>query len=330
MPATAGAPQPCMPAAGVCAEALLREHDLGHLVDLLRGARGRGAGEPLTALDLASVSDGELEGLGVRLGARRRFQRVVAVLGQPQQPRAVAERRPPALPDSFPHPQCSVSLAVLALPRDWQDRRRVPAAPPEAHYAPELLSPEQEQGLLDCVEAPCYEEAGKWVSLRERRLQEWGGCPTEGGLLNPERLPPWLRELCDALGRADLWDGLPANHVLVNDYSPGGGIMPHRDGPLYHPAAVIVSLGADAVMEMRPPRDSPAEEDRGAARILLRRRSLFSFRGDAYRRWEHGILSADRGGGDPLDCVNAAAAGAEPLDSRRRRVSLTIRHVLRP
>lgn len=32
------------------------------------------------------------------------------------------------------------------------------------------------------------------------------------------------------------------NHVLVNEYQPGQGIMAHQDGPLYTPAVAILSL----------------------------------------------------------------------------------------
>ena len=39
-----------------------------------------------------------------------------------------------------------------------------------------------------------------------------------------------------------------ANHVLVNSYLPGEGIMPHQDGPLYHPAVCILSLGCPAIV----------------------------------------------------------------------------------
>ncbi len=39
-----------------------------------------------------------------------------------------------------------------------------------------------------------------------------------------------------------------ANHVLVNAYLPGEGIMPHEDGPLYHPAVCILSLGSPAIL----------------------------------------------------------------------------------
>ena len=38
------------------------------------------------------------------------------------------------------------------------------------------------------------------------------------------------------------------NHVLLNAYGPGQGIMPHQDGPLYHPGVCILSLSSPTVM----------------------------------------------------------------------------------
>ena len=50
--------------------------------------------------------------------------------------------------------------------------------------------------------------------------------------------------------------GQAANHVLVNLYERGEGIMPHEDGPLYYPGACILSLGGPAVMRFHPKRDA--------------------------------------------------------------------------
>lgn len=41
----------------------------------------------------------------------------------------------------------------------------------------------------------------------------------------PERLPLWLQRYVDKVSDLSLFGGLPANHVLVNQYLPGEGIM---------------------------------------------------------------------------------------------------------
>ena len=38
----------------------------------------------------------------------------------------------------------------------------------------------------------------------------------------------------------------PPNHVLLNEYQPGEGIMAHKDGPLYLNWVVIISLGSNS------------------------------------------------------------------------------------
>lgn len=39
------------------------------------------------------------------------------------------------------------------------------------------------------------------------------------------------------------------NHVLLNAYKDGSGIHSHQDGPIYQPAACILSIGASAVID---------------------------------------------------------------------------------
>ena len=40
-----------------------------------------------------------------------------------------------------------------------------------------------------------------------------------------------------------------ANHVLLNEYLAGQGIMPHLDGPMFHPTISTISLGSTAVIK---------------------------------------------------------------------------------
>ncbi|XP_053459939.1 alpha-ketoglutarate-dependent dioxygenase alkB homolog 6 isoform X2 [Nycticebus coucang] len=99
---------------------------------------------------------------------------------------------------------------------------RVEQAPPVIYYVPDFISKEEEEYLLRQVfNAP----KPKWTQLSGRRLQNWGGLPHPRGMV-PERLPPWLQRYVDKVSDLRLFGGLPANHVLVNQYLPGEGIMP--------------------------------------------------------------------------------------------------------
>ncbi|XP_029335592.1 alpha-ketoglutarate-dependent dioxygenase alkB homolog 6 isoform X2 [Mus caroli] len=175
---------------------------------------------------------------------------------------------------------------------------RVEQAPPLIYYVPDFISKEEEEYLLRQVfNAP----KPKWTQLSGRKLQNWGGLPHPRGMV-PERLPPWLQRYVDKVSDLSLFGGLPANHVLVNQYLPGEGIMP------------------------RPPQ-------RPITSLLVEPRSLLVLRGTAYTRLLHGISATCV---DELDATSlppnatackSALPGAQLV--RGTRVSLTIRRVPR-
>ena len=60
--------------------------------------------------------------------------------------------------------------------------------------------------------------------MKGRRLQNWGGYPHEKGMV-PTKLPPWFQKICERLSQeTKIFEKIP-NHILVNEYLPGGGIM---------------------------------------------------------------------------------------------------------
>ena len=82
-----------------------------------------------------------------------------------------------------------------------------------------------------------------------------------------EPLPPWLAQLT---ARLDVFgDGAAANHVLVNEYTPGQGIDAHTDGPFYTPVVVNITLGSHAVLNLYEPRDADAAVGRHCARCAV-------------------------------------------------------------
>ncbi|MEJ1286895.1 spectrin repeat containing nuclear envelope family member 4 [Cricetulus griseus] len=150
----------------------------------------------------------------------------------------------------------------VVRPGGVEDKRgdRGCEAPPLIYYVPDFISKEEEDYLLRQVfNAP----KPKWTQLSGRKLQNWGGLPHPRGMV-PERLPPWLQRYVDKVSDLSLFGGLPANHVLVNQYLPGEGIMPHEDGPLYYPTVSTISLGSHTVLDFYEPRqpedDAPIEQ----------------------------------------------------------------------
>jgi alkylated DNA repair protein alkB homolog 6 len=106
------------------------------------------------------------------------------------------------------------------------------------------------------------------------------------------------------------------NHVLVNEYRPGEGIMPHEDGAAYAPVVATVTLGGYGVLDLWPKQAAPGDEgepeegrpasesqiggedeDQGerepVARLLQEPRSLLVTTGTAYTAFLHGIAAQE-------------------------------------
>ncbi|XP_066495020.1 alpha-ketoglutarate-dependent dioxygenase alkB homolog 6 [Tiliqua scincoides] len=208
--------------------------------------------------------------------------------------------------------------------------------PPAAYYIPNFITEEEEAHLLQQVYgAP----KPKWTQLSGRRLQNWGGLPHPKGMVL-ENLPPWLQSYANKVSSLGAFGGEVANHVLVNEYRPGEGIMPHEDGPLYFPTVTTINLGSHTLLDFYHPisRGQHMEDDQGPAlqteeqrhtlSLLLEPRSLLVLREDMYVRYLHGIRFVTE---DLLTekVANLGTCGSKVGDTllRGTRVSLTIRHV---
>jgi alkylated DNA repair protein alkB family protein 6 len=149
----------------------------------------------------------------------------------------------------------------------------------------------------------------RWTHLSHRRLQTWPSALTKSNTLLESDLPSWLispiiEPRFNALG---IFKGAPhgtPNHVLINEYHPGQGIMPHEDGAAYHPLVATVSLGAPIVLDIyeknsKHPAEQGGERDHSHIRkpqfrILQERRSLLITRDLLYTEFLHGIAETCR------------------------------------
>lgn len=135
------------------------------------------------------------------------------------------------------------------------------------------------------------------------------------------------------------------NHVLINEYKPGEGILPHEDGSAYFPVVCTVSLGAHAVLDV-----CSKDVDGGGRgkrwRVLQERRSLLVTMGECYEGCLHGIegvevdeglgaVWAEDGGGGVVnwECLREETRGEVEREGGRlrrgTRVSLTCRDVVK-
>jgi alkylated DNA repair protein alkB homolog 6 len=182
--------------------------------------------------------------------------------------------------------------------------------------------------------------------LAHRRLQTWPSDLTKDTLLYSP-LPDWLIEPViprllaitkDNGNDRNIFSNSPhhaPNHVLVNEYLPGQGIMPHKDGSAYHPVVCTVSLGASLCLEIYGTNENGTNETEPRWRILQEPRSLLITTDDLYTEYLHGIadIKAD------VDLSHETIANwsllrspndfADGISQRQTRTSLTYRDVLK-
>ncbi|XP_010529330.1 PREDICTED: alpha-ketoglutarate-dependent dioxygenase alkB homolog 6 isoform X2 [Tarenaya hassleriana] len=142
-------------------------------------------------------------------------------------------------------------------------------------------------------------------------------------------MPSWLTKITSKIYESSGLFPSAVNHVLINEYHPDQGIMPHQDGPAYFPVVAILSLGSPVVMDFSPhPRfrlchgdsvdQSPDAEACGHGidewdrdyhpfSVLMMPRSLLIFKDEAYSNFLHGITD------DPQQCYEGAVNEAKAL-----------------
>lgn len=141
------------------------------------------------------------------------------------------------------------------------------------------------------------------------------------------------------------------NHVLVNEYRPGAGIMPHKlsicrrqqridahpaqDGAAYWPVVCTVSLGSSLCLNLHRSTDGGGRDPTPAWRILQEPRSLLITTESFYTDHFHGIADIDEdvdltaeGGVVNLSLLGNPEAFASGRNVRNTRTSLTYRDVL--
>ncbi|ESA43355.1 hypothetical protein GE21DRAFT_4707 [Neurospora crassa] len=233
---------------------------------------------------------------------------------------------------------------------------RIAGLPPSAYYIADFISEEEEQKILEKVErAP----KARWRQLTHRRLQTWPSDLVKNTLLDGQPLPAWLEEpiisrllsvpvlpsSSDSSGDekekqqqqhifADSPHGRP-NHVLINEYPPNTGIMPHKDGAAYHPVVCTVSLGSSLCLNLYKAKEDGALDSEPVWRILQEPRSLLITTADLYTEYLHGIdpLSADVNMSERTianwSLLREPSLYQNGENQRGVRVSLTYRDVLK-
>ncbi|KAI8966847.1 hypothetical protein F5Y11DRAFT_6399 [Daldinia sp. FL1419] len=236
-----------------------------------------------------------------------------------------------------------ITPANLKLP-DYLDDVRVTRLPAAAYYVSDFISQDEEQAILDKIaSAP----KPRWKQLSHRRLQTWPSDLVNDKLMDAP-LPTWLGDpivprlksirLSQESDSLDIFSDSPhqkPNHVLINEYPPGIGIMPHKDGAAYHPVVCTVSLGASLCLNIYKSKDDGILDPKPAWRILQEPRSLLITTSDLYNEFLHGIEDIT----EDIELSESTIANWELLRSpeefengrntRKTRTSLTYRDVMK-
>ncbi|KAK7602779.1 hypothetical protein V9T40_006753 [Parthenolecanium corni] len=199
--------------------------------------------------------------------------------------------------------------------------------PKTAIYIPNFISSLEENELIQKVySAP----KPKWTQLKNRRLQNWGGIPHPKGMI-PEKMPEWLQKYINRINSYCIFEEqCSPNHVLINEYQPGQGIMPHVDGPLFHPIITTINCGSHTVLRLRTTDNSETLQENFS--LLLEPKSLLILRDELYTDYLHSIEDITE---DIVDssirnlhlCQEKHITGQRL--KRSVRLSFTIRHVPR-
>ncbi|XP_058453631.1 alpha-ketoglutarate-dependent dioxygenase alkB homolog 6 [Malaya genurostris] len=212
---------------------------------------------------------------------------------------------------------------------------QVSQCPPSVYYVPNFITVEEESYILSTVgKTP----KPRWTQLSHRRLINYGGVPHPKGMI-AEEIPPWLQKYVDKINQLDcvFENERKANHVLINEYLPGQGIMPHLDGPLFYPIITTISCGSHTVIEFQEPlnRDNSCDSEKQPKlfKLWVEPRSLLILKDEMYHQYLHSIAELAE------DIIDENLANFSTLNSkgsvlqtgnkqvRNKRISLTIRHV---
>lgn len=146
-----------------------------------------------------------------------------------------------------------------------------------------------------------------------------------------EIIPPWLDNYLERIHELNVMGGNRPNHVLVNEYLPGQGIMPHLDGSLFYQTITTISLGSHTILKfLQPSADDSSISLQPVFSFLLEPRSLLVLQDKLFHHYLHSIEEVTE---DFLDdsiinlnmCSNKYLKGSTV--NRDTRISMTIRHV---
>ncbi|KAK6006095.1 hypothetical protein QM012_006505 [Aureobasidium pullulans] len=218
------------------------------------------------------------------------------------------------------------------------DGSKIPDIPSSMFYVPDFINHKEEADLLKAI------PSNRWIQLQHRRLQTHPSSLSKSNTLLGAPLPPWLIDpIISKFKSFGLFSDSPhhaPNHVLINEYNPNEGIMPHEDGAAYYPIVATVSLSSALCLDIYEKNHDEDQAPVGSSpkwRVLQEPRSLLVTCGSAYTDTLHGISEVEIDENLGPDTVanwgllgdSETLVGSGGKNVRTTRISLTYRDVLK-
>lgn len=152
-----------------------------------------------------------------------------------------------------------------------------------------------------------------WIVDYDRRLQYYGyrnELESPYDLVEfPVSMPPLMYNLSKQIVEQQIIRFQP-DQVIVNEYSPGQGIRPHKDRNYFENQICGVNLGSGCIMRFTKATEGDVID------VEVPRRSLYVMQDEARYKWNHSIPPRKK------DTVDGN------VKHRDRRVSITYRKVI--
>ncbi len=179
-------------------------------------------------------------------------------------------------------------------------------AVPGLFVYPDFIDEARETQLLEEIDHQI------WIVDYQRRLQYYGyrnELEKPYDLIPfPIEMPPLIHGLSLELLEQQIVHQQP-DQVIINEYSPGEGIKPHKDRNYYDNQICGVNLGSGCIMRFIRGRNLEVID------VEIPRRSLYVMQDEARLKWKHAIPPRKK------DVVDGE------VRHRERRVSITYRKV---
>jgi alkylated DNA repair dioxygenase AlkB len=164
------------------------------------------------------------------------------------------------------------------------------ALPEGFKYQPEIVSPADEQELLQRIKELPFKEFDFHGFLAKRRVVSYGWQYDfdRQALRKADEIPAWLSSLREVAARFAEMEPSQLQQVLVIEYDVGAAIGWHRDKAVFGDV-IGISLLSSCVFRLRRKVGTTWER----ASIRVEPRSAYLLRGSSRTEWEHSIPAVD-------------------------------------